>query len=100
MVAALNARRRGVILHPAFASAGKTQAIPIWFVHVDNFDSVRNETGERERAFITAAGFEPKPGRLLLLPAADGKLAGVLFGIEGASEREVDRFRPGQLAVL
>ena len=87
-------------MHPAFASAGKTQAIPIWFVHVDNFDSVRNETGERERAFITAAGFEPKPGRLLLLPAADGKLAGVLFGIEGASEREVDRFRPGQLAVL
>jgi leucyl aminopeptidase len=86
-------------MHSAFASAGKMQAIPIWFVHVDNFDLVRNEIGERERIFIAAAGFEPKPGRLLLLPAADGKLAGVLFGIEGSEEREIDRFRPGQLAV-
>ena len=86
-------------MHSAFASAGKMQAIPIWFVHVDNFDLVRNEIGEHERIFIAAAGFEPKPGRLLLLPAADGKLAGVLFGIEGSEEREIDRFRPGQLAV-
>jgi leucyl aminopeptidase len=36
----------------------------------------------------------------MLLPAADGKLAGVLFGIEEPGESEVDRFRPGQLSGL
>jgi leucyl aminopeptidase len=87
-------------MHPVFAIDGKTQSIPIWFVHAGNFDSVRREIGERERAFVVAAGFEAKSGRLMLLPAADGKLAGVLFGIEELGESEVDRFRPGQLSGL
>ena len=87
-------------MHPVFAIDGKTQAIPIWFVHAGNFDSVRREIGERERAFVVAAGFEAKSDRLMLLPAADGKLAGVLFGIEEPGESEVDRFRPGQLSGL
>jgi leucyl aminopeptidase len=87
-------------MHPIFASVGKTQAIPIWFVHAGNFDSVRQELGERERTFVTAAAFEAKPGRLLLLPTADGKLADVLYGIEAPDEPEIDRFRPGQLSAL
>ena len=33
-----------------------------------------------------------------MLPAADGKLAGVLFGIEKPGEGDIDRFRPGQLS--
>ena len=68
----------GVAMHPVFAIAGKTQPIPIWFVHAGNFDSVRREIGERGRAFVVAAGFEAKSGRLMLLPAADGELAGVI----------------------
>jgi leucyl aminopeptidase len=84
-------------MHPIFVSAGKTQAVPIWFVHSENLDSVRKELGERERTFVTAGGFEAKPGRLFLLPAADGKLAGVLFGIERPDDSEIDRFRPGLL---
>jgi leucyl aminopeptidase len=87
-------------MHPVFAIDGKTQSIPIWFVHAGNFDSVRREIGERERTFVVAAGFEAKAGRLMLLPAADGKLAGVLFGIEEPGGSEVDRFRPGQLSGL
>jgi leucyl aminopeptidase len=87
-------------MHPIFASVGKTQATPIWFVHAGNFDSVSKALGERERTFVTAAEFEAKPGRLLLLPTADGKLAGVLYGIEGPGEPEIDRFRPGQLPGL
>jgi len=35
-----------------------------------------------------------------LLPTADGKLAGALFGIEAPDESEIDRFRPGQLPAL
>jgi leucyl aminopeptidase len=85
-------------MHPVFVSAGKkTQATPIWFVHSGNLDSVQKKIGERGRAFVATGGFEAKPGRLLLLPAADGKLAGVLFGIE-KPEGEIDRFRPGQLS--
>ena len=87
-------------MHPVFASAGKTQATPIWFVHRDNLESVRKKLAERERAFIAAAGFEAKPGRFMLLPAGDGELAGVLFSIESPGVTDVDRFRPGQLSSL
>jgi leucyl aminopeptidase len=85
-------------MHPVFASAGKSQVIPIWFVHSGNFDSVRKDIGERGRAFLASAGFEPKAGRLMLLPAADGTLAGALFGIEPPRDNGIDRFRPGQLS--
>jgi leucyl aminopeptidase len=87
-------------IHPLFASAGAAQATPIWLIHAGNADAVRQGLGERERAFVAAAGFEPKPGRLLLLPAADGTLAGALFGIERPGEAPLDPFRPGQLSGL
>ena len=85
-------------MHAAFASAGRNQAIPIWFVHAANFEAVRKKFGPHEQAFITAAAFEARPGRSLLLPGGNGKLSGVLFGIEGPDEADLDRFRPGQLA--
>ncbi|HMF26253.1 MAG TPA: leucyl aminopeptidase family protein [Pseudolabrys sp.] len=87
-------------MHPIFASVGKAQATAIWFVHSENLDSVRKELGERERAFVGSGGFEARPGRLFLLPAPDGKLAGVLFGLEQPGEPEIDRFRPGLLPTL
>ena len=87
-------------MHPVFANTGKNQAIPIWFVHGANFDGIRKKLGNSEQAFITAAAFEAKPGRSLLLPGANGKLAGVLFGIESPDDTDLDRFRPGQLAGL
>lgn len=87
-------------MHPIFASAGEIQAIPIWFVHAGNFDAVKKKFGEPEQTFITAAGFEPRPGRSLLLPGAGGKLSGALFGIEGSGDADIDRFRPGQLSGL
>ena len=88
-------------MHPVFVNAGKkTQATPIWFVHSGNLDSVQKDIGESGRAFVATVGFEAKAGGLLLLPAADGKLAGALFGIEKPGEGEIDRFRPGQLSGL
>lgn len=87
-------------MHPMLATSGKSQATPIWFVHAGNFDSVRKKLGGQERAFVASAGFEAKPGRLLLLPTEGGKLAGVLFGIEGLDATDIDRFRPGQLPGL
>jgi len=87
-------------MHPVFASAGKNQAVPIWFVHAANIDAIQKKLGEPERGFIAAAAFEAKPGRSLLLPGANGKLAGVLFGIEKPDDADLDRFRPGQLIGL
>jgi leucyl aminopeptidase len=83
-------------MHPQFAAASEGRGTPIWFVHADNGDAVLKAFGDRERAFAAAAGFEPKPGKLLLLPKLDGGLAGVLFGIEKPGDL-IDPFRPGQL---
>jgi len=87
-------------MHPLFASTGDAQATPIWFIHAGNADSVLQGLSAHERAFIKTAGFEPKPGRLLLLPAADGRLGGALFGLERPSDTPIDPFRPGQLSGL
>ena len=86
-------------MHPLLASAGEARATPIWFMHAGNADEVLKGFGERERNFANAAGFEPKPGKLLLLPSLDGKLAGVLFGLEKPGD-PIDPFRPGQLSSL
>jgi leucyl aminopeptidase len=55
-------------------------ATPVWFVTPQSFEAVRGEIGEAAARFAEACGFEPKPGRLQLLPAPDGGLSGVLFG--------------------
>ena len=83
--------------HPIFAPAGETPAVPILFVNAASFEQTIANIDDRERAYVRAAGFEPKPGRHLIMPAADGKLAGVLFGIEAADDAPFDPFRPGQL---
>ncbi len=86
-------------MHPIFASAAET-SVPILFVTAANFDQATEIIDDRERTYLRAAGYEPKPGRHLLVPGPDGKLAGVLFGLENADEPVKDLFRPGALATL
>jgi len=86
-------------MHPIFASAGE-QAVPILFVTAATFEKMIENIDDRERVFVLAAGYEPKPGRHLIVSASDGKLAGVLFAIENADEPVKDLFRPGQLSSL
>ncbi len=85
-------------MHSIFANAGD-QSVPILFVTAATFEKTIEAVDDRERGFVRAAGFEPKPGRHLIVPAADGQLAGVLFGIEPAADTK-DPFRPGQLVGL
>jgi leucyl aminopeptidase len=87
-------------MHPIFVKSGEMPTVPILFVNAGNFDDATKILDARERAFVHAAGFEPKPGRHLIVAAADGKLAGVLFGIERADDPVIDPFRPGQLSGL
>ena len=86
-------------MHPIFAKPGDPAA-PILFVTAATFDQAIEVVDDRERTFIRAAGYEPKPGRHLVVPGPDGKLAGVLFGLENPDEPVKDLFRPGQLSTL
>jgi leucyl aminopeptidase len=78
-----------------FIARAGTGAIPIWFVTAQTYPEVRKLIGAEACAFADAAGFEPKPGRHLLLPGKNG-LGGVLFGLEGADDVK-DVFLPGRL---
>jgi leucyl aminopeptidase len=87
-------------MHPAFVSRGSAAPVPIWFCATDTYVQVREQLGAAARRFAETAKFEPKPGHSLLLPSADGALAGVLFGLEPASKADRDRFLPGRLPGL
>jgi leucyl aminopeptidase len=84
-------------MHPVFVTPGAAKAVPILFVTKANLDEVLATLDERARAFAGASGFEAKPGKLLLVPDADGQLACVLFGLEAADDPVRDLFRPGAL---
>jgi len=87
-------------MHPTFVTgADASHATPIWFVTGANWAEVKSQLGASARDFADAAGFEPKAGRYLLLPGADGML-GVLFGLDAADAPAGDRFLPGRLAEI
>lgn len=87
-------------MHPIYAKADETPAIPILFVNAATFEKTIAGIDDREQVYVRATGYEPKPGRHLVVPKADGTLAGVLFGIEAADEPVKDLLRPGQLATV
>src|SRR3974377_836748 len=84
-------------MHPSFVAVGG--AVPIHFVHGGIVDAVLGGLSPQARAFTTAARFESKPGKLLLLPGDNGALARVLFGLEAPDTASKDLFRPGSLAM-
>ena len=86
-------------MHPSFADSGRKPAIPIWFATKTTWPDIRNNLAPQATAFADAAGFEPKPGRHLALPAADGTLAAVLFGIEDR-KADANPLLPGNLPGL
>src|SRR5437588_11951770 len=83
-------------MHPAFVARGTAaRPIPIWFVTPATGAAFRDGLEKGARAFVDAAGFEPKPGRHLMLPATEGGVSGVLFAVE--AEPGNDPFLPGRL---
>jgi len=81
-------------MHPAYIARSKA-AQPIWFVAPTDFSKITAKFDKRARAYIKAAGFEPRPGRHLVLPSNSGT-GGVLFGIE-AEKADKNAFLPGLL---
>ena len=85
-------------MHPAFQNA--TSAVPITFATKSTWDAVSATLPAAARRFAAANAFTAKPGQYLALPADDGSLAHVVFGIEDVSSEWRDPFRPGQLPGL
>jgi leucyl aminopeptidase len=81
-------------MHPIFVARSKA-ARPIWFVTKTDFAKVLARFDRPTREFVKASGFEPKPGRHLLLPLGSG-IGGALFGLEDAKEDQ-NAFLPGLL---
>ncbi|MCA6123217.1 leucyl aminopeptidase family protein [Bradyrhizobium sp. WSM 1704] len=83
-----------------FETAPSSAAIPITFVTKATWDAIRSALPVPARQFAEANGFAAKPGKHLALPAADGSIAQVLFGLEDAGHKALDPFRPGALPSL
>jgi leucyl aminopeptidase len=83
-----------------FETAPAASAIPITFASRSNWDAIRTELPAEARQFAEANGFTGKPGAWLTVPASNGQIAGVLFGLEETSTRARDLFRPGALPGL
>ena len=60
----------------------------------------RSELPEQARQFAAANDFTAKPGKCLTLPAPDGQIAQVVFGLEDETSKSRDLFRPGALPGL
>src|SRR3954452_3642726 len=75
-------------------------AIPITFVTKSSWDAVREALPPAQRQFAIASAFAAKPGGYLALPAPDGAIAQILFGLDDEGARSRDLFRPGALPGL
>ncbi len=75
-------------------------SIPIWFVSHQTWKGIRAQLALSARHFSEAMGFEPVPGRHLVVPDKNGSISAVLFAIESRGARAPDPFLPGRLATL
>ena len=87
-------------MHSVFETAPATSAIPITFATKATWDAICAELPAQARQFALANGFAAKPGACLALPAADGQIAQVVFGLEDEAGKSRDLFRPGLLPGL
>ena len=87
-------------MHSVFETAPAASAIPIIFATKATWQAVGAGLPVEARQFAQANGFAAKPGACLTLPSADGSIAQVVFGLEEATAKYRDLFRPGQLPGL
>jgi leucyl aminopeptidase len=83
-----------------FETSSTAAAIPITFATKATWDAVSAGLPAPARQFALANGFAAKPGKCLILPAADGQIAQVIFGLEDETAKSRDLFRPGALPGL
>ena len=84
-------------MHRIFVSPRDPAAVAIRCVTPATWPDVCAGLDAPMRAFAEAAGFEPRAGRHLMLPAPDGALAGVLYGVDADDHPARDPFWAGAL---
>ncbi|MCJ2076770.1 leucyl aminopeptidase family protein [Methylobacterium sp. E-016] len=84
---------------PPLLPAG-TSGIPISLVAKDGWPRIEAGLDAAQRTYAGAIGFAAKPGQVALLPAADGTLARVLFGLGETDAAGHDRLLAGKLPGL
>jgi leucyl aminopeptidase len=83
-----------------FETAPAPSAIPITFATRTTWRAICETLPAQAQQFAQANGFTAKPGAYLALPAADGQIAQVVFGLEDEDGKYRDPFRPGALPGL
>ena len=81
----------------AFASP-TPDATPVWLVSAENWPTVKSTIGAAAAAFAERCGFQPKAGRMQLLPGEAGALAASCSGLTKRARRRATRSAPGKLA--
>ncbi|KQP33664.1 cytochrome C oxidase subunit II [Methylobacterium sp. Leaf104] len=72
-------------------------AVPITCVTPESWSRVEDALPASQAAYARATEFAPKAGRIALLPAADGRLGQVLFGLGDGGDRMIAGKLPGAL---
>jgi leucyl aminopeptidase len=83
-----------------FDTASSASAIPITFATKATWHAIKKALPAEARQFADANGFAAKPGKCLILPAANGAIAQVIFGLEEETAKSRDPFRTGALPGL
>src|SRR5690606_8022015 len=81
-----NGRLRGTVSDMPLTLADKAarDARPVYLTTKSGFDGLDLDAGQK--AWARANGFSGQPGRLLVLPGADGAVAGAVFGVDEARD--------------
>lgn len=87
-------------MHSAFEAASSTPAIPVTFATKTSWPAILAALPAPAQQFAKASDYAAKPGACLILPAPDGAIAQVVFGLEDDGSKSRDLFRPGQLPGL
>ncbi|MDE2017913.1 MAG: leucyl aminopeptidase family protein [Hyphomicrobiales bacterium] len=81
-------------------AAPDASAIPVRFVDRASWPVRAARLAAPARGWAEATGFTGEAGAVLLVPAPDGRIAEVHFGVEPAGSRKRDPFGPGKLATV
>src|SRR6476620_7822854 len=83
-----------------FETAPASCAIPITFATKATWAGISEGLAAPAKQFALANDFTAKPGKLLVLPSPEGKIAQVIFGLDDEGSKSRDLFRPGALPGL
>ncbi|HRK25103.1 MAG TPA: leucyl aminopeptidase family protein, partial [Beijerinckiaceae bacterium] len=86
------------MLHPSLIARRPAGCRPIHLVTAEGWPALAASLSATARGYAEVNGFQPKPGRTLILPNAEGTIEAVVMGIDPAGTPGSDPFVSGSLA--